>query len=293
MFPTPTHHKYFSSIPSHELGDPNILSSSDILFGTTKTDDAKWNDEMEALLLDTSLHTILALPDNDQDDYSSIEQQLSTLEKESNNFFETLKKKELSLLPQEEQGSDQHDGSSTVSCKAEKDTPMQYEECCGISLGSKESTISSKSDDKRIHSFSFDTDYDLSSETEEGTTTQEECFSELFATNIISEVFHFVDATKGDNKHNEKKSPLDSILVHSFVKEYEIRAKDLRACMNRTKSSRSKVAKVKQYMKKRYLQKCSSSRSSKLEGIEAVPDFTKTSDGQPSSLQELFTSHQM
>ena len=290
MFPAPTHHKHLSSALSHD--ESNIVSfSQDILFGAT-IDDATCNNEIEALFLDTSPHTMLALPDDDQDEDSSIEHQLAALEEESNNFFETLETKKQLSLPQEAQGSAQRDSSSTVSQKAAQNPTLHYEECCDISLGIKESTISSKSEVKRIHSFRFDTDHDLLSETDEGSSsTQEEGFSKLFPTNLPSEVFHFsVDATKGDHGEcNEKTSPLDSVLVHSFVKEYETRAKDLRICMNRTKTSRSKVAKVKQYLKKRYLQKCCSSRSKKLGAIEAVSGVTNMSEGQLSSLEDLFT----
>lgn len=244
-------------------------------------DDTTWNKEMEALLLDTSLHTILPLVlDDDHHGNASIEQQLSALEQESNNFFETLEKKEHPLpvvLHEHQHGSDQHDGSSTVS-QTEQDITLHYEKCCDISLGTKESTISSGSESKRIHSLTFNADHDLLSEIEEGCATQEEGFlTKLDPTNHYSEVFHFVDGIKGDYERNEKTSPLTSVLVQSFVKEYETRAKDLRTCMNRTKSSRTKVAKVKQYLKK---------RSNKFGANEAVLGVPKMAEGQLSSLQD-------
>lgn len=290
MFPTPPHQHISSTIPSHnQQGDSNTAassSSSEILLGVVTEDTTLFNDKMEALLLDTSFHTILPLPDDDEHEYyedSSIEQQLSALEQESNNFFETLEKKDFPLPKEQEQGSDLHDASSTTVSydKAGQDTStlLHYEEYCDISLGTKESTISSKSEGKRMQSFGFSTDHDILSETEEGSTLQEKGFSKkLFPTNLSSDVFHC----------NEKTSTLDSVLLHSFVKEYEIRAKELRTCMNRTKSSRSKVAKVKQYLTKRYLQK-NSSRSKKLGTIEAISGMTKMSDGQLSSCQDLFT----
>lgn len=294
-----SHHQHISTTRS----DSNTVSSSsvpDILLGRAPmiTDDTKWKNQMEALLLDTSLHTILALPDDvddHEDEVSSIEQQLSALEKESNNFFETFGMTEHSSLPKEEQqeGSDQHDGSSTLSyMKAEQDTTLHYDECCDhISLGTNESAISSKSDDMSLQSFSFNVDHDLFFlETEEdSSSTQEEGFSKLYPTNLPSGVLHFGDATKSAHEYNEKTpSPhLDSVRVHSFVKEYETRAKDLRTCMNRTKSSRSKVAKVKQYLKKRYLQNFSSSRrSNKFGQLKLLQE----SFDQPSSLQDLFAS---
>ena len=278
MFPTPPHQHISSTIPSHnQQGDSNTVassSSSEILLGVIT------EDKMEALLLDTSLHTILPLVlDDDRHGNASIEQQLSALEKESNNFFETLEKKDFPLPKEQEQGSDQHDASSSYNKAGQDTSTLHYEEYCDISLGTKENTISSKREGKRIHSLTFNADHDILSETEEGSTLQGEGFSKkLFPTNLSSDESHC----------NEKTSPLDSVLLHSFVKEYEIRAKDLRTCMNRTKSSRSKVAKVKQYLKKRYLQK-NSSRSKKLGTIEAVSGVTKVSDGQLSSCQDLFT----
>lgn len=261
MISSLSHHKYTSGNPSYDKQGDSNTASSQILLATMR-DDTTWNKkEMEALLLDTSLHTILPrVLDDDHHDNASIEQQLSALEKESNNFFETLEKKEHPLpgvlLHEHQHGSDQHDDSSTVS-QTEQDITLHYEECCDISLGTKESAISSGN---------------LLSEIEEGSTTQEEGFlTKLDPTNHSSEVFHFVDGIKVDYERNEKASPLSLVLVQSFVKEYETRAKDLRTCMNRTKSTRSKVAKVKQYLKK---------RSNKFGANEAVLGVTKMAEEQ-------------
>ncbi|GFH44025.1 predicted protein [Chaetoceros tenuissimus] len=273
MIPAQSHHKH-TSIDNQS--DSKRVSSHDLLSAITDRN----NERMKALLLlNTSLHYILPLPeDNSGGEDSSIEQQLYTLEKESNDFFESLKKK-----AEQEKCSDQHDGSSTVSHNASgQDTTMHYEVYCDITLGTKESTISSRSERKKVNSFNVlenvkftQSDHDLLSETEECSTTQEEgFFVKLDPTNLPSEVFDLEYHSRTYYEYNKKPSSIEEV-HHNFVKEYESRAKDLCVCMNRSKSSRSKVAKVKQYLKKRY-----SSRSNKLGAFETVRGVTKTSDGQ-------------
>lgn len=171
----------------------------------------------ESLLLDDSIHTFGL-------NYDSVEHQLSLLERDSDDLFDSL--------------------LGTTKRKKQKNSsvPVPLQESTAF-------PITTKSLRRNSITFNFDEDLgfndidDLfkSDHTAAVTTTDLSTQSESTNSPVL------VSTEKSGPRDNKNKKPTVEDM-HAFNQEYESRLNDLRQCMSRTKSSRTRVAKIKQVM---------------------------------------------
>lgn len=193
-------------------------------FASAFNDEEVGETRYESLMLDSSIHTIGL-------NYDSVEHQLSVLERDSDDLFDSLlgtKKK-------------QNSSSSLL-------VPL------------KESTAFPSAKSLRRNSISFNFNEELgyndidnlfmSADTASGQTSNSEFTSDFSSSIVVS-----TESTGHRDSKKNKKPTAEA--MHAFNQEYEARLNDLRQCMSRTKSSRSRVAKLKQVMKQRCLTKYS------------------------------------
>lgn len=221
---------FASAFNDEEVGETRY--SAALLIPPTKGDDTHDpqthlpTNHCESLMLDSSIHTILGL------NYDSVEHQLSVLERDSDDLFDSLlgttKKK-------------QNSSSSLL-------VPL------------KESTAFPSAKSLRRNSISFNFNEEMgyndidnlfvSADTASGRTSGSKFTSDVSSSILVSK------ESSGPRDSNKNKKPTAEAM-HAFNQEYEARLNDLRQCMSRTKSSRSRVAKLKQVMKQRCLTKYS------------------------------------
>lgn len=179
----------------------------------------------ESLMLESSsIHTIGL-------NYDSVEHQLSVLERDSDDLFDSL------LGTKRKQNS-----SSSLLVPVKESTAFP----------------SAKSLQRDSISFNFneelgynDIDHLFTSEdTASGQTSRSKFTSDFSSSILVSK-----ESTGHQDSKKNKKPTAEA--MHAFNQEYEARLNDLRQCMSRTKSSRSRVAKLKQVMKQRCLTKYS------------------------------------
>ena len=219
---------FASAFNDEEVGETRY--SAALLIPPTKGDDTHDpqthlpTNHCESLMLDSSIHTIGL-------NYDSVEHQLSVLERDSDDLFDSLL------------GTKRKQNSSS-----------------SLLVPLKESTALPSAKSLRRNSISFNFNEELgyndfdhlftSADTASGQTSRSEFTSDFSSSILVSK-----ESTGHlDSKKNKKPT---AEAMHAFNQEYEARLNDLRQCMSRTKSSRSRVAKLKQVMKQRCLTKYS------------------------------------
>lgn len=174
----------------------------------------------ESLMLDSSIHTIGL-------NYDSVEHQLSVLERDSDDLFDSL------LGTKRKQNS----SSSLLESTAFPITNSLWRN--SISFNFNEDLGYNEIDNLFM---SEDTASDRTSRSE-------------FTSDFPSSILVSKESTGPRDSKKNKKPTAEA--MYAFNQEYEARLNDLRQCMSRTKSSRSRVAKLKQVMKQRCLNKYS------------------------------------
>ncbi|GFH47799.1 predicted protein [Chaetoceros tenuissimus] len=200
----------------------------------------------ESLMLDNSIHTIGL-------NYDSVEHQLSVLERDSDDLFDSL------LGTKRKQNS-----SSSLL------VPLQESTAFPITKSLRRNSTS--------FNFNEDLGYNdidnlfMTEDTVSGRTSTSEFTSDFSSSILVSK------ESTGPRRDSKKNKKPTAEAMHAFNQEYEARLNDLRQCMSRTKSSRSRVAKLKQVMKQRYLNKYSyrNNKLAKSIGINtASTDYSK------------------
>ena len=177
----------------------------------------------ESLMLDNSIHTIGL-------NYDSVEHQLSVLERDSDDFFDSLF------------GTKRKQNSSSPLL-----VPLKESTACPTTRSLRRNSISFNFNEELGYN-----DIDnlfMSEDTASGRTSRSEFTSDFSSSILVSK------ESTGHRDSKNKKPTAEA--MHAFNQEYEARLNDLRKCMSRTKSSRSRVAKLKQAMKQRCLNKYS------------------------------------
>lgn len=222
---------FASAFNDQEVGETRcsaaFTNKSSVVVIPPANDDTHDDHLFESLMLDTSVHTIGL-------NYDSVEHQLSLLERDSDDLFDSLlgtrrkgKQNTSSSLLQEFAGTFRRNSISftfneDLACNDIDDLFKIY--------------------DTVVADEGFTSRYNKNEE--------ESSNSNDFLSSIL------VSTESSLLQDKNKKEPTVEAM-HAFNQEYESRLNDLRQCMSRTKSSRSRVAKLKQAMKQRCLNKYS------------------------------------